>query len=38
MREPAAETPLTLPLVFLPDATAFRDYTVTIEGLNEFTR
>ena len=33
-----AETPLTLPLVFLPDATAVRDYTVTIEGLNEFTR
>jgi hypothetical protein len=38
VREPPAETPLTLPLVFLPDATAFRDYTVTIEGLNEFTR
>ena len=36
--EGPAETPLTLPLVFLPDATAFRDYTVTIEGLNEFTR
>ena len=33
-----ADAPLTLPLVFLPDATAFRDYTVTIEGLNEFTR
>jgi type II secretory pathway pseudopilin PulG len=36
--EPPAEASLTLPLVFLPDATAFRDYTVTIEGLNEFTR
>lgn len=34
----SAEATLTLPLVFLPDATAVRDYTVTIEGLNEFTR
>lgn len=34
----AADAPLELPLAFLPDATTVRDYTVTIEGLNEFTR
>ena len=33
-----AEATLRIPLAFLPDATAVRDYTVTIEGLNEFTR
>lgn len=30
--------PLTLPVAILPDATAVRDFTTTIEGLNEFTR
>jgi len=36
--DPAEPRPVSLPVAILPDATAVRAYTVTIEGRNEYTR